>query len=265
MQPEDVVGELTRVANLLGRRTLSRREFARHGKLSASVVERTFGSWNKALSAAGLQVTTTYFSLTEEDLAAEFERVRQELDKVPTRSEFASRSKHSPTIYERRFGSWRKTVGHYVGQPPSEAGAGATASGKDAPVRKPVRVTTTGTYEPKGKRVFGAPLNFRELRHEPIDEQGVVFLFGMVARELGFLVESVRTPFPDCRAKRRVKGGNYVEVDIELEFKSSNFREHGHPSEGCDLVVCWVHDWPDCPVEVLELKSAIQQLDPNVR
>jgi len=24
---------------------------------------------------------------------------------------------------------------------------------------------------------------------------------------------------------------------------------------GCDLIVCWVHNWPECPVEVIELST----------
>lgn len=86
----------------------------------------------------------------------------------------------------------------------------------------------------------------------------------MVTRELGFLVDAVGAGFPDCRAKRRTKGGYYTEVDIKFEFKSSNFREHGHNPQECGLIVCWEHDWPDCPIEVLELKSAIRQLDASV-
>lgn len=170
-------------------------------------------------------------------------------------------SKFSPFVYRKRFGGWRKAVAHYIGE--QAEGLAELNQKAHEPLVVPARSRPLSDVPEagKGKRVFGSPLNFRELRHEPIDEQGVVFLFGMVARELGFLVESVRSPFPDCRAKRRVKGGNYVEVDIELEFRSSNFREHGHDPSGCDLVVCWVHDWPDCPVEVLELKSAIQQLE----
>jgi len=118
---------------------------------------------------------------------------------------------------------------------------------------------------PRRQREFGAPLDFRELRHEPVNEQGVVFLFGMVARELGFVVESVQTGFPDCTAKRRrAKTGRYVRVDVEFEFKSSDFRDHGHDPSHCDLIVCWEDDWPDCPLEVLELKSAIAGLDPHV-
>ena len=28
----------------------------------------------------------------------------------------------------------------------------------------------------------------------------------------------------------------------------------------CDLIVCWIHDWEDSPMEVLELKSVMSQL-----
>jgi hypothetical protein len=27
-----------------------------------------------------------------------------------------------------------------------------------------------------------------------------------------------------------------------------------------DLIVCWRHDWPECPVEVIELRALIEQL-----
>jgi hypothetical protein len=39
-----------------------------------------------------------------------------------------------------------------------------------------------------------------------------------------------------------------------------NFRDHGHPLTGCDVIVCWLHNWPDCPahIEVLELSSFIK-------
>jgi hypothetical protein len=30
----------------------------------------------------------------------------------------------------------------------------------------------------------------------------------------------------------------------------------------CDLCVCWIHDYPDCPVEVLELRKVLKTL-PN--
>lgn len=109
--------------------------------------------------------------------------------------------------------------------------------------------------------LFGPPLNFRELRHEPTNELGVVYLFGMVAAELGFLVEGIARGYPDCDAKRLVKGGLYEPTRIEFEFKSSDFERHGHDPSRCDVIVCWEDDWPDCPVEVIDLKSRIRQLD----
>jgi len=35
---------------------------------------------------------------------------------------------------------------------------------------------------------FGELIDFRGLRHAPVNENGVIFLFGMVSHELGFMV-----------------------------------------------------------------------------
>ena len=111
--------------------------------------------------------------------------------------------------------------------------------------------------------VYGAPISFRGLRHAPINEQGVVFLFGMVSYEIGFIVEAVHAAYPDCEAKRCVDRRNerWQRVRIEFEFCSSNFRDHGHDPSGCDVIVCWEHDWPDCPLEVVELRRVINELE----
>ena len=115
---------------------------------------------------------------------------------------------------------------------------------------------------PRKKVQFGEPIDFRGLRFAPINEQGVVYLFCMTSRELGFLIESIRTEYPDCEGKRCIdgKGNRWEHIFIEFEYKSSNFQEHGHSPEDCDLIVCWIHDWTDCPVEVLELRSTIEYL-----
>lgn len=111
---------------------------------------------------------------------------------------------------------------------------------------------------------FGEYLNppFRGLTFAPTNELGVVLLFGMVARELGFMVEGVQSKFPDCKAKERVPGraGRWRDARIEFEYKCSNFN---HEPNGADVVVCWENDWPECPVRrVIELKSKIKDL-PN--
>jgi len=47
---------------------------------------------------------------------------------------------------------------------------------------------------------------------------------------------------------------------IEFELTSADFERHGHPTDGCDLSVCWEHNWHECPVQVLELQEAIRRL-----
>lgn len=267
MTREEVIEELQRVAKSLGKDSLPRTEFRRHGQFSASVVERTFGSWNEAIKAAGLMPITRFRGLPDAELQEEFQRVYQLLGKPPTRDQFAAHAELSPGVYERRFGKWSEAVAYYTG---TRAATGT----QTVPTNKPRPITHR--FEPRSvepssgrpRRAYGPPLNFRELRHEPLNELGVVHLFGMVAGELGFLVEAIAAGYPDCSAKRRTKshGRTYYEsVDIEFEFKSTNFIEHGHDLNACDLIVCWEHDWRDCPVEVLELRTVITQLHQPAR
>ncbi len=118
-------------------------------------------------------------------------------------------------------------------------------------------------YPPLDRRpTYGQPMDVRGLRHEPVNEQGVVLLFGMVAKELGYIVEAVQSAFPDCEAKRQIGPERWQRVHLEFEFESRNFRDHGHSLTGCDVIVCWRHNWPDCPahLEILELSSLIKSL-----
>jgi len=105
-------------------------------------------------------------------------------------------------------------------------------------------------------------MHFRGIRHEPVNEQGVVLLFGMLAKDLGYLIEAVQKGFPDCEAKRQIAPERWQRVNIEFEFESRNFRDHGHPSNGCDVIVCWRHNWDECPaqIEVVELSRVIKSL-----
>jgi hypothetical protein len=108
---------------------------------------------------------------------------------------------------------------------------------------------------------FGELIDFRGLRHAPINENGVIYLFGMVSHELGFMVEAVHAAFPDCEAKRHIGKNRYQRVRIKFEYNSSSFASNGYDPAGADMIVCWVHDWHDCPLEIIELKSAIDRLE----
>ena len=113
------------------------------------------------------------------------------------------------------------------------------------------------------RSIVGDLINFRGLVYGPVNEMGVVALFAKVSEEIGFIIEEVRAEFPDCVARRQVDKG-WERVAIEFEFKSSNFRKHGHDADACDLIVCWEHDWESCPVPVLALKPYVADAQANV-
>ena len=110
--------------------------------------------------------------------------------------------------------------------------------------------------------VYGAPLGLAAMAHAPTNEDGVIFLFGVLAAELGFRVERIQRGFPDCEAKREVAPGKWEWARIEFEFESRNFKEHRHDPKGCDVIVCWRHNWPDVPegLEVVELSRQIAEI-----
>lgn len=97
------------------------------------------------------------------------------------------------------------------------------------------------------------------MAYEPVNEMGVVFLFGMVAPLLGFRVEALQPGFPDCKAKLEVEPGRWQDVNVEFEYESRKFREHHHDPEKCDIIVCWRHNWKGCPerIQVVELSSIL--------
>jgi len=78
-----------------------------------------------------------------------------------------------------------------------------------------------------------------------------------MAVSLGFLILKIQTEFPDCEALRVAGKDRNRPVKIEFELESRNFLRHLHDPSGCDIIICWEHNWPECPLEVIELKKAV--------
>lgn len=97
------------------------------------------------------------------------------------------------------------------------------------------------------------------LPNEPVNEMGVMCLFVLLAKRMGFIIDVVRSKFPDCEARFEVEPGRWQRVRIEFEFESISFRNHRHDPAGCDIIVCWRHNWADCPkhLKVIELSRIV--------
>lgn len=270
---EDIIAAARRAAQESGANVLSRDDFERLTKIGQYHIYRLFpdGGWSEVIRLAGLEINPLYnLPVSDEALLAEFHSVATALGRIPTWAQFGSRAAFSADTVRKRFGGLRGTCERYrqwLGQndPASPIldllpAASRYDSTSSAPLSLDREIIPAKQW-PKHEGVqYGAPIDFRGLRHAPINEQGVVYLFGMVSRELGFIVEAIHSAFPDCVAKRSVdhRGVRWQQVRIEFEFRSSNF---DHDPNGCDLIVCWDHDWLDCPLEVIELSRVIRELE----
>jgi hypothetical protein len=260
----------------LGKRTKGRiclREFCRAERMSCQPIYRHFPrGFGELLAAANLQDRVARPGrVTKEDLLAELDTIVSELRRMPTRMELARKARYSPPTFARHLGSWKDIAEAYAQwkalpgrlstiPPTALQSSPARASGRAAITctHKAVRRGQRPAAPPDGFR--GAPLGFRGLLHAPTHESGVIHLFGLLSPELGIAVESIGPTYPDCIAVRADPSGRWRRIAIEFEYKSANFRDHRHNPAKCDLIVCWEHDWPDCPLEVLELKTVLERL-----
>lgn len=112
--------------------------------------------------------------------------------------------------------------------------------------------------KPKEEVAIGEPLDFEGLTNAPMEENGVIFLFGKLHDRMGIRIKAIRKGFPDAVGEVWIKDRLYPRT-IEFEFRSSDFKRHGHNPDKCDIIVCWEHDWNDCPrhLFIIELKSEL--------
>ncbi len=110
----ELVAELRRVAGLLNRNTVTIDQFNEHGKFHNTTLSRRFGSWFKALEAAGLEKTRN-LHLTNEQLFENLFTVWLKLGHQPKYQDLTKKnSLFSSGTYEYRFGTWRKSLEAFV-------------------------------------------------------------------------------------------------------------------------------------------------------
>jgi hypothetical protein len=262
---EELIQRVKGLAQELHRDYLSLQEFTKRTGISYRPIHRLFGDWTLFLSEAGLQPHPNQKTkIPDEELFQDFFRIAEDLGHLPSYPELAQRARYSIGVYERRFKTFSKFRQH------------AVLYGIDRGLMKPDVLASVPEPAPdptsrhqnvygqlSDRPVLGEAIDFRGLQHAPVSELGVVFLFGMLAEELGFVVESVQAGFPDCEGKRRLKKNRWQRVRIEFEYRSSNFLQHRHDPSRCDLIVCWLHDWRDCPLEVICLRDFLRESKPS--
>ncbi len=115
---EDLLREVRRVAALLEKPVLTRRDFARYSSVVDNTVTERFGCWRDALDLAGVghmycdgRALPNHPVYSDESLLEEIRRVAEIADSPAlTQAQFARLSKMTPCTPKRRFGSWRNAL-----------------------------------------------------------------------------------------------------------------------------------------------------------
>jgi hypothetical protein len=271
MTKEEILQAIRDCAEKLGRAP-SMAELRASTGVTPRTVRRNFLNYKLALRACGMERGGAGYTTPMDALFKDWAELARKLGKIPTMGEYDMYAKYSAKPLLTRFGTW--------GQVPAGLLLLAEEKGWEGEWEDVLEVlrahlrdtgqaarrsrTPNGTPNRpkilKDRPTYGPPVVRVPLAHGPVNEAGVLFLFGVLAAPLGFLVTRFQIEFPDCEAMREVAPGIWQRVRIEVEYESRNFVRHLHDPEYCDLIVCWVDTWPESPLEVIELSKEIAKI-----
>ncbi len=276
MTKEQVITAIQECAQELGRAP-SYPELNRMRGVQHSHYRGSFSSYAEALKECGLRPSKGGHGIEPELLLKDYAEVARKVGRAPVMGEYTLHSKYSIRPLLDRFGKWtespRGLLKFAEENGLKEEYADVLAMIREQEEQRFDKVRTAALRQVNGERakprfrvlpgrpVYGPPLAPGGIAHAPLNELGVVFLFGMLAERLGFVVMRIQKEFPDCEAMREVEPGRYQLELIEFEYLSRNFLTHGHDPAGCHVIVCWEHNWPECPegIEVIELKKEMEK------
>jgi len=112
----EIINDFKKIAGRLNKKSVTQREYVKHGKYSVKTVYSKFGSWKGILDAANLRLSSNIGSvISENDLFINLEEVWIKLGRQPSYNEMVKPlSKYHACTYERRYGGWRKALEAFV-------------------------------------------------------------------------------------------------------------------------------------------------------
>jgi len=210
---------IAEIARQLGRAP-SLLEFVARSGISKYSVSRFFPRWNDAIRATGLEPNRLKVRPEDSELLKDWGQTVRKRRAIPTKYAYRRKGKCDPRTLEERFGGWTSVPRAFCKFAKGKRAWADVVELLPAPVTRTLlskaacSQTNEGSLSSippkplqhlrlKGRATYGNPTNFLGLRHEPVNEQGVVLLFGMLANDLGYRIEAVQKGFPDCEAMPR--------------------------------------------------------------
>jgi len=112
----NLISDLQKIANENNFATLSTKEYKENGgKYGVNTFRRRFGSWNNALTKAGLSLSTNNLKYSQIELYENYINVCENLGKQASGRDMGTEfSKVSTATYENHFGSWNNFIAEFV-------------------------------------------------------------------------------------------------------------------------------------------------------
>lgn len=149
---EEVITDLNRVAEVVGRRVITRVDVAMHALISERTVLARFGTWQAALEASGLKLSRMGRRYSEEDFFDNMLAVWTHYGRAPLCREMDEPpSSISSGGYESRFGTWGRAKQAFVDR-----------------VNADVGIAERESAEPTGRGPQEAKLRVEDQRHTPV-------------------------------------------------------------------------------------------------
>ena len=229
MTKEEILRAIRGCAKELGRNP-NLRDMREIAGVPMKAVYKQFGGVMPALKSAGLTPMGPGFCLTETELLLDWGAVARKLKKVPSAGEYVRQGRFSHKPFYTKFNDWMsvpEAFCKFMGKPKNQSMKRqwgdvlkliATRPAVAVPVR-PSAVRPCRKRILRDRPVYGSPMQLAEMAHGPTNEMGVVFMFGVLARRLGFVVHMLQAGFPDCIprcAKCRQASGNGCGLSLNL-------------------------------------------------
>ncbi|MEZ5920643.1 MAG: HNH endonuclease [Parvularculaceae bacterium] len=177
----ELLDDLIEVAKRQETRTLTTNEYTRLGKFSVPTIQKAFGSWGDALSAAGLAPSTNWHpKVSDEALVENLAEVWEMLGRQPKTSDLRPPiSKFSSDSYARRFGSWRKALEIFVelansGSIPEHAPHTAPVAAQEKITPKPHRTPRNPSWRLRFLTMRRDGFSCQVCGRSPANEAGVI-------------------------------------------------------------------------------------------
>lgn len=163
----EILTAIKRIAERLGKESITLREFEAHSGITGSPVRRIFGSWGSALSAAGLQQSALGKRYTDEGCFENMLAVWTHYGRPPQHDEMNEPpSLVGSKAYVRRWGTWRKALKAFVERVNSgDEKSGDSAGSNSADTREQQQIASA-KEQSRGPRDVRLALRYHVLKRD---------------------------------------------------------------------------------------------------